>query len=416
MKAQNNKTGYYLVWIFWPMISVYLAIKNIRSSWAKDISWLFIIFFGFTITIVGESDAERYKEGFLKLYNSEVIFEDFFINIFDNYTDIVEPTISYFISRFTNDTRLLLAAYAFVFGFFFTRNIWYLINKTEGNIKPFSLLLLITFTLVMPFWTISGFRYNTALHIFLYGLLPFFYEKKKSKILFILLSPLCHFSFSIAVVIFLIYLILGNRTTVYFYFFLVSFFLAELDLDVVRENFNFLPEIFSKRVNDYTSEEYVETIEKYGSTKKEGINWYVIYYTKSLNAFLLLFSILVFYKNKKDLSENKTINNLFSFSLLFFGISNIISSVPSVGRFFSLAEMISLSFFYFFFQNNTKLYNSYLDYFHWSRYLLFFFCIVAFRDGLSYISLLTVATNPLVAYFVKLDSNPSIIELIKSLY
>jgi hypothetical protein len=64
--------------------------------------------------------------------------------------------------------------------YFYSRNIWLLINSSVGIIKQFSIVLIITLALIMPFWTIVGFRFNTAFHIFLFGLLNYYIHNKKS--------------------------------------------------------------------------------------------------------------------------------------------------------------------------------------------------------------------------------------------
>ena len=113
------------------------------------------------------------------------------------------------------------------------------------------ILLFFTFVLINPFWNINGFRYNTADQIFIYGILLYFVEGKKAGIWFIIGTFTLHFSFMIAIAIFAIYLILGNRITLYFYFFLVSLFIEGLRLDTVRDNLIFLPEIFQDRTSSY---------------------------------------------------------------------------------------------------------------------------------------------------------------------
>src|SRR5699024_1023376 len=119
-----------------------------------------------------------------------------------------------------------------IYGFFFSRNIWYVMERLEGKIRPATILLFSCFCLVMPFWFINGFRMWTAAHIFIYGLLPYLFEGRKSGLVIAVLSILVHYAFIVPVGVLFAYLLLGNRLIIYFLFFVTTFFVSEINIEV----------------------------------------------------------------------------------------------------------------------------------------------------------------------------------------
>ena len=206
-KRENNFYAF-LVFLIWPFLSVVFAIRNYRTSWAKNIVWLFVAYFGYTIVINDSIDASRYRDKFL--FSASTGDEKKNIAVYEvgekDSIDFLEPIISKAISSFTTNYKILFAVFGLIFGFFYSRNIWILLKYLESPIMFTGIILLITFLLINPFWNLNGFRFYTASQVFIYGILLYFVEEKKSGIWFILSTFTIHFSFMIAIVIFLILL------------------------------------------------------------------------------------------------------------------------------------------------------------------------------------------------------------------
>ncbi len=293
-KLQASDSHWFLFIVF-PFFSLITAVRSFRASWAKNIVWAFVVFYGFTFAIGKESsdnDINRYV-GELK----EMYLKDFSVNEFVNFftesgeADLARTLIAIIVSRFTQSQQVLTAVYGFIFGFFFTRNLWYIFDRLKGNLKWLSIIMLLIFFLVNPFWNINGFRFNTAAHIFIFGLLPYLVENKKKSLVFCFLSILMHFSFLLPVGILLIYLALGNRLTAYFVFFIISTFISSINITefntFLEDN---LPEVFLERSKKYTEEDKVIEFREVrddetgfaASQVEDAIvqNWYVVYYNK----------------------------------------------------------------------------------------------------------------------------------------
>ena len=410
MYTKNNEKKLYAYFLFliWPFLSILIALYEYRQKWSKNVIWLFVAFFGYTFVISNDTmDANRYRDQFTEVSTTDngTIFEK---NIYAEESanvDILKPLLDKVVSSFTTNYKILFMFYGLIFGYFFSRSLWLLLDRSYYKLTGISILLLLLFFVVNPIWNINGFRFWTAAQIFVYGILLYFLEGKKKGILFVLSSFLVHFSFLLPIGILLIYLLLGNRLTIYFYFFIGSLLVNELNLEMVRNNLAFLPTVYEARVTGYTSEEYKEKVIE----KVVQINWYARIKGKALHYPIYIFLIYLFWKARSMVLRKKELYSLFSFVLLFYGVANVISYIPSAGRFMSIGAGLAIAFIFLFLQNfhDTK-FNSIIKL---SRPALLLFIIVTIRIGFDVIGLTSIFGNPLIALFMENDL--PLIDLIK---
>lgn len=410
MKKLENTIYAYFIFMIWPFLSIGLAIWQYKEKWAKNIIWVFIVFYSFTFVISREGiDASRYRDSFIDYTEESYSNSEFYDTLYSEETnniDILHPLLSYIVSKFTNDYRVLFAVFGLIFGYFYSRNIWYLLNKARPFLKTINIPIIVTFAFIIGFWQINGFRFWTAAHMFFFSVLPYLIEGKKKYLWLSVLTILVHFSFIIPVFILLSYIFLGNRLKVFFSFFLVSLFISEINFEVLNNYLSFFPEVFAIRSGSYINEEY----KMLRAARSLNINWYVLYYAKALRWVVIGLIILIYFKGNNFFKENKKFLNLFSFSLLFYGIANIISNIPSGSRFITIANlfMVAFIFFYLQFQNKDTITKMFV---YISLPALLLFNIVSIRNGFDTIGLLAVIGNPVIALL--LESNIALIDLIK---
>lgn len=428
LKRQHG-SSHWSLFLLLPFFSAMNAVRNFRAPWAKNILWAFIVFFGLTFSIGKEtmstgldsgSDINRYVDQVQELYGKSLTLDDA-VEYFEESgeADILRTVIAITVSRFTNSQRVLTTVYGFIFGFFFTRNLWYLFDRVQGRLKFFSLLLIASFFLLDSFWEINGFRFYTAVHIFIYGLLPYLYEGKKRFLWFSASSVLVHFGFLLPIIILLVYFFAGNRSLFYFIFFLMSVFIQQLDLSFFNKFVeNNMPEVFVERSAVYRDEDKVskfrsedETVIPESATDVIIVkNWYAKWYTRALNLAFTITLIFLYILSVKQIRKIPGLYNAFCFTLLFFSVANLMASLPSGGRFLTVACMLAAAVILLYFQNYSK--EQYLP-----TLLLAFtpffllFIIVASRIGLYSISLQTVIGNPLLGIIT--DYNLSLNDIIK---
>lgn len=425
--AQND--SHWILFILLPFFSALSAIRNFRAPWAKNIMWAFVVFFGFTFSIGKEtmssgtdsgSDINRYISQLKELYGKSLTVDEM-VEYFEDSgeADILRTVIAITVSRFTDNQRILIAIYGFIFGFFFTRNVWYLFERLQGRLKLFSIFLMATFFLLDSFWEINGFRFYTAIHIFIYGLLPYIYEGKKRTLWICASAVLVHFSFFLPNAILLIYLLAGNRSLFYFIFFVSSAFVQQLDLTVFN-NFieNNVPELLVDRSAAYRNEDRVS---RYRSDDDVVIpesatdvvvvkNWYAKVYAKGLHLSLTIILIFLYVLSIKKIKGIPGLYNAFCFTLLFFAVSNVMASLPSGNRFLTISSMLAASVILLYFQNYSKEQYLYTLMLALSPFFLLFF-LVSIRIGLYSIGLQTVIGNPVLGIIT--DYNLSLNDLIK---
>jgi hypothetical protein len=419
IKAKNTNSDYgVFLFLIWPFFAAIFAIRNYRAAWAKDLIWLFVAFFGFTLTIVAtdadeKSDANRYRDKFVEMAATKVSFENVTSLFYDEESqvlDVLESLIIFVVSRVTDNYHVLFAVFGLIFGYFYSRNIWYLIERVKGKMASDNIPIILTFAFIVGFWEINGFRFWTATHIFLYGALPYLFEGKKSKIGFIILAVLMHFSYILPIGILGIHTALGKRTSLYFILFLLTFFIKELNLsqlgDFLSSN---LPEILLPRVKSYVNEGYAsDIVEVYANA-----NWYVVWYQLALKWSVTVFIITIFVTGKKFLAANKNYETLFSFTLLMYSIANIFSLVPSGGRFISLSNLFAVAFIFFYIQY-APLSRAVKRIIPFALPALVLYSIVSLRIGIEAMGILCLVGNPILRVFINADI--TVLEVLKGTF
>lgn len=412
---ESNKGVALIVFLLSPVIAAGLALTKFRKkAWSKNIFWLFCIFFGYTFYVFSEGvDADRYAHWFIELSKVDISLPSFLSQFYTSqikvsdqpYLDVLQPLLSFILSRFTTDPRILFATFALVFGYFYSRNIWFVLGQLGKKKNILIILFVLVFALIDPIWNINGFRFGTAVQVFLFGTLLFAYGNKNRGILFIFLTPLVHFSFIIPIAIFSLYLLIGNRVTILFIIFLATLAIDKIDYSPIKDNLMLLPEIFQEKPSLYLSEEMYQS----QTQKSSKANWYISYYTNVLNWISIIFIFIVFIQGRGEIVKNVVLSKLFSLSLVFFSFANIANLMPQGGRFFMLAQMVSIFFIIQYLKLKpiklVKVYKRLVIPF------LLLIIIVSFRRGASFTGLTTIIGNPITAPFIKNDT--PLIDLIK---
>lgn len=390
--------------IFFPFIGLISALKHYRSNWAKPTIIAFVAFFGMSMVKNEQVDSYRYVAKLEFMNAASLDFDtvkESFYNDVDGQPDLYVGVVTYIFSLFTNNGNILFLFYGFVFGYFYVNNIWLLLKESKEKLTWLSIVLIITYSFVFGFWTITGVRMNTAAHVFFYGGFLYLYHNKKKGHLIALSSILFHFSFALPVVLLIIYSLVRLNYRFIYFFYLASFFVAELNIDFIRNTLEAnLPDFLQPKVVTYLNEEYIDNI----AESSAQVNWYIAYFQKFLSYFTLIFFSVIFLK--ADLT--KQIKKLLGFSLLFLAVANIVSLLPSGGRFLNVAFLFSMACCFIIVLQNKLLIVSKTTKF--LSPLLILFCIISVRSSFDFFNITTL-TNPIVVMFT--DINVPLIDFIK---
>lgn len=424
-KTQNNKeySAIIIFTLLFPFLGLIYALFHWRESWSKNVFWMVCVYMGaIMIFMTGDSlehtgrDAARYVIWLRQMEQSNLSLFDIWGMYLknDRTMDLYQPTSMWIISRFTINGHFLFAFYAFVFGFFYSRNIWYILNRLPKILSPYSIIPIILLFLLCPIWNINGARMWTAAHIFIYGFMPYLLEGKKTQLIWVILTPLFHFSFLYLIVLSLLCVIINienkliNLTTLRIagVLFVITIFVSSLDLSFVASFLhNISPNGFENRIDGYTNIEYANYLT---STIKKN-NWYVSA-SNNVASWGLGISMLMLIPRSNNNNEIKEFYPLLLFSLLISSYANITSLIPSGSRFLVVANIFSLSLLLLSLSKINPLKTYYMKFVIIALSLPL---IVNFRKGFDYYPMTLLFGNYFT--FPLFEYNNSIMDTIKQL-
>jgi hypothetical protein len=400
----------FVLFLISPFLGFTQAFKYYKEDWAKNSVWLFVIFYGYTMYRPEIMDCTRYVINLINLYNRPLSWDVFVANFYSNESDTVDiyqPLVTFLLSRITKDGNILFAVFAFVYGYFFSRNIWFVLDLAKGTKIDRKLwILIIAFICVLGFWNLSGVRMWTAAHVFFFGAFQYLVHGKRKGILVVISSVLIHFSFILPVSIFILFIVNRFPWRLLYYLFIGSFFISSLNVPAIRAALESVaPDFLLPRVNSYTSDEYVEVV----ADLNDSANWYVKYYTNSLMWLLVALFTTIYFSKKTNFKDEKSFSNLFGFSLLILTTGNITSLLPSGGRYVLISQLFGVAVLvYYYARFDNLLYRNCLKLL---TPLLYFFILVNLRISFDTISVMSVFSNPILAALV--DWPIPLINLIK---
>ena len=425
MQKNNNKSTAIILTLLFPFAGLIYCLSRWRASWAKDVFWLACIYLGAVLiycpegTILGSgSDGGRYVLRFMEMYNSNVsikaILGSYLLD--QNTMDLYFPLTCYFVSRFTDNGHVLFAVFAFVFGYFYSRNIWYILEKLPNKKLGALIILVSLFFLINPITHINGVRYNTAIHIFVFALLPYLLDNDKSKLWWLLVVPLVHFSFFYISVLALAYvLLIPNKMktngqlllTILWFLFIASLFVNALNLSSVKSVLtDYSPEAYEERIESYVDQEILNS----RSEALAAANWYVGVSGIIKNWCYSILLILVLPCIRRNYKSGSSIYNMYAFSLLFSTFANIMALIPSGGRFLLVAQMFSVALIVLVSMSIPNN-NIYLRYLNIALVILIIPLIVDIRKLLDFFSITALFGNFITVFFW--ENNIPLIDYIK---
>jgi len=389
----------FLLFLINPFIGMIQAFKYYRFPWAKNSLWLFVIFYGFTMFRPEAMDSSRYVARLEVLYDAPLSWDTFIANFYSaegNSIDIYQPLVTWVLALFTKNPNVLFAVFGIVFGYFYSRNIWLLFEVAGNRRFEKSLWILIfAFASVIGFWELNGVRMWTAAHIFFYGAFIFIIKGERKGMMIAAASILVHFSFVLPVAILVAYTMVKLPWKILYLVFIASFFVSELNIGSVGTFLGGIaPEFLVPRINSYTSDDYVESV----SNAEAATNWYVTYYLKSLGWVIFIMISFIYFSNLARIKSNRAFSHFFGFAILFLSIGNLMSMIPSGGRYLTIARLFALALLFLFYVWYDSL--SYRKFLVTLSPLLLFFIIVSIRISFETTTFVTILANPIIALFI----------------
>lgn len=424
MQQSNNKTNALVLTFLFPFVGLIYSLANWRQSWAKNAFWLACVYLGAVFifwpegTVLGVgADSGRYVLDLMNVYGNQSRF----LSVLSHHwlekgsLDYYQPLVTFIVSRFTDNGHVLFAVFAAVFGFFYSRNIWYILDKLPNRKLGHYVILISLFFLVCPITLINGVRMYTALHVYVYAMMPYLIEKDKSKVWLLFLVPLIHFSyiyvclFALAFVLMPEYFKTNSNLIqdIALLFFMATLFINSLNLDAVRGMLaEFSPDSYEDRIDMYVNQDYMDS-----SRERSALNnWYIpisgIIRSWIYNILLMLLLPCL----RRNCRGNDGLNRCFLFTLLLGGFANIMALIPSGGRFQMLAMMFKLPLIIMVVMSIPQS-DNFRKYVNISLIPLLLPLLVEFRRIFDYFSITAIVGNFITALIW--ENNIPLIDLVK---
>lgn len=357
-RSVNQEALYvFITSLFFPFIGLVLSLCYWQKSWAKNIFWIACTYMGAIMIyspegeILGSGmDSGRYVLSLIDMHNNQHVTIRSIMSLYMkeiNYMDLYQQVLTFIVSRFTNNGHVLFAVFAFIFGYFYSRNMWYVFEKLPQKGLGLLYVLFALYLLVCPISQINGVRMWTALHVFVYAMLPYLIERDKSKLWLLILTPLIHFSYLYVVILTFVYVLLpyrfktNNLMFVYLVLlaYVITLFINSINLGTVSSMMEEIsPESYENRIDVYVNQDVLDRRNEALSTN----NWYIAVGKNIANLSYSIILILILPILRKYFKYNRPLMNLYVFTLLIGAFANITALIPSGGRFQLLSTMFKL--------------------------------------------------------------------------
>jgi hypothetical protein len=340
-----NSKDYLLLFLLWPFLAFITALTNYSQKEARKVVYIFIIYYGLNFVNSNEAvDAFRYALN-LKA-NAQLPFSDFFKIVgglySDTTVDIVEPLISFIVSRFTSHYGVYFAVWAAIFGFFYLKSINLLYDRFHENHGWNTTIIMIFFIMILPVTTISGVRMWTAAWIFFYGAYHVVLYRDPRYMAFTLASSLLHWSLFSANAVLLIFFFLGNRNIIYLPLTITSFVVPKLLSPIFQLISLKLGGPIQRRFEGYSNEDLIISQQE----SLEQASWF-LRIVDSLIFYYIILALIVIQLTSGSLMKGKSERSLFSFLLLFLSFVNFGMLIPSFGGRFQALFLLFATLYIF---------------------------------------------------------------------
>lgn len=327
-----------------PLASLYISLRNFRRPEARNLFWLFCTFYGITHIVFNARgyyiDSVAYALDFMRICRIHSLSDLSTYIAESNKIDLYVTTISFIVSRLTDNYHILFLIFACIFGYFYSRNIWFILERIEVKTTTALCIYIAFFLLLIPIWQING-RMWTAAHIFFYGVIQYLLYHKKGALVWCAVSLFVHFSFIFPALIALLFLFLPKKPTPYVYLLVVSMCITSINMDALNNLLNnILPDMYENKINAYVNTEYASKLATSFTQTSLKLQMQTYLFSIVPNATLILFYL----KGKRLWQANPVLKNLLCFSALFSAAAGIASLVPSSSRFLYVAYLFNIAY------------------------------------------------------------------------
>lgn len=355
-----------ILFFFNPLFGFLRSMKNLVSIGALFVVILFYGLYGYANTFeLTSADSYRIAARFCQMDFSWWLIWQMFEN--GALTDIYLVFVYSIVKLFTSNPKVLFGILGLVYGTFAGLSIRQLYIVWGGKRNRYFYFLVFLFFLILSFFNLQTVRFFTAMSVFTYFIIQYFYFGKKRALIGVFTTPLIHFGFFAAIMGLIVYLVFSKlfSSTKFCYWIMASAFVLQFTMpqsavnDIMgseeeAETFSSNAAInrkysaYSKSTDKVADETYAHEVSTYRQANQ--------LFTKTfslVNKIGMFFLLTALYKRRNTIVQKQKQSRFFNYVLYSYAIGNIATLLFSNGgRFINLANLLFLFWFLSVFQQN----------------------------------------------------------------
>lgn len=327
-----------------PFISFLISCFNIRNRLNSFVFILFFALFGYCHTFE-DVRADSYRKYLLFNNYSEQEYIDIYQEYVNGETkDVYEDILFNIVKSFSDNPHIMMMIVGVFGGFFYLLVVKRFVRDLKINYTLPIIILLIFMIIESNISLMGGIRNFSAFPLFMYSLIRVLIDNKKIWIVGVLLTPLIHFGYLIAVIAVLVIWIVKIPQSILHYLAIIacalSLFLETSSYGNIigQVMLGFENEAIENRIDSYNDEYKEAHFNQSLTTKLTRVN------NKIGACFIIL--LLIYIKNKKYvLRMTEYDNKLYTLLLFFTAFAYSLISFSVVGQRFVYITMVLLYMF-----------------------------------------------------------------------
>lgn len=403
----NRWFGDFILFLVSPIVALTLALSRIRQVGTRNIIWLFCGFYGlcFFLDMDAGVDSVYYATSFKEMYASSISWDtlsSMFYQEGERHFDIFAPITAFVVSRITDDHRLFFGVVGFVFGFFYSRFLYFFIDRLNFRTDWMEWFFVTALAFALDVGTgINGVRMYTALFVFLSGAVHYWESRRTVYLLWAMSSVFFHFSFAIPVAVLLAQKFFNGMPFLVYVFFLASFVVAEIEVAQIRSFVQAIPGL-EGRVAGYMTEGY----------ERETPTWLLGASYRMMQLFLIV-NVSYFYFT--FISQNRSeFSSILIFAMALYGLINLGNGVASLARFHLMGFILVIGYLLLQFNRYRKEVPEVSSIGSLSAFLLVLQTALGIRFFVGFANTNLLFSNPIAVWFM--DVNDSLYDFFPKLW
>ena len=338
VETKKDLIGKLVLFLISPTLSVIYSFKRANTKSSYLIFFLTSVLFGLAFIAETPTLSASYidSQGYRRQFERYTMLTDsYFLDRLNEYLsynskikDFYYETITFFVSRVTDNYHFLFMVFAIVFSYFALKSFRFFTSEKsfDSSIVTYILTYLFLFN---DIFNINGVRFWTASWIAIYCIFQIIKKENNKYYLLALLTPFVHGSFWLFIAILILHQVSKKFDRFWITMFLLSIVFSNFSLVLVQSFTNtfeaYLPSFILNLTKGYTDINYINSRSEWS-----GYGWIYVTFDYIKQAYLIGLFLIIMSKRKLVLA-NPTTKNMYYFFIIWVTCFNFLTAIPSLG-------------------------------------------------------------------------------------